>query len=153
MAGDLFGTFHDVRIEKAVLGVCLILEKIPEGVELKPNDFYRNIHSRIWDNIQVLDQLKVPVNVVSLDRQLKRNGMQLWPSYLTECVIEAIPDYEYDDTTTMGTMAIQYDKMIQNLAFKRKLAQLKGKLINSIVRNQFNDAQRILGVILEAGND
>ncbi|MFQ5828664.1 MAG: replicative DNA helicase [Candidatus Methylomirabilia bacterium] len=67
---------HSLEAERAVLG-AILLEKdsLPKAVEvLKPSDFYKEGHRRIFDAMLGLFERMEPVDVLTLREELRRRG-------------------------------------------------------------------------------
>lgn len=65
-----------VELEEAVLG-ALMLEKeafLEVGDTLKPGDFYKESHAKIYTAIADLNGKQEPVDILTVTEQLKRNG-------------------------------------------------------------------------------
>ncbi len=67
---------HSLEAERAVLG-AILLEKdsLPKAVEiLKPTDFYKEGHRKIFDSMIVLFERSEPVDLLTLREELRRRG-------------------------------------------------------------------------------
>src|SRR5262245_42733354 len=67
---------HDLDAERATLGAVLIdPEQFPDCAEqVKPEDFYRDAHHRIFKHIAALDEAKVALDALTLRDSLARSG-------------------------------------------------------------------------------
>ncbi|MBI4240832.1 MAG: replicative DNA helicase, partial [Candidatus Rokubacteria bacterium] len=67
---------HSLEAERAVLG-AILLEKgsLPRAVEiLKPSDFYKEGHRKIFDSMIGLFERSEPVDLLTLREELRRRG-------------------------------------------------------------------------------
>lgn len=67
---------HSLEAERAVLG-AILLEKdsLPKAVEiLKPTDFYKEGHRKIFDSMIALFERSEPVDLLTLREELRRRG-------------------------------------------------------------------------------
>ncbi|MDP2865798.1 MAG: replicative DNA helicase [Elusimicrobiota bacterium] len=67
---------HSTEAEMAVLGAMLIEKEVIENVTeiLQPKHFYNDKHGRIFEAILDLRTRNLPVDVVTLSEELKKNG-------------------------------------------------------------------------------
>ena len=67
---------HSLEAERAVLGAILLEpESLPKAVEiLKPADFYKEGHRRIFATMLGLFERSEPVDLLTLSEELRRSG-------------------------------------------------------------------------------
>ncbi len=67
---------NSLEAEMAVLGAMLIEKEVIEGITeiLQPKHFYSEIHRKIYEAILELRSRNLPVDVVTLSEELRKNG-------------------------------------------------------------------------------
>jgi replicative DNA helicase len=70
---------HNIEAEESVLGAILLSERTMYSLvieeSLKPDDFYRDRHKRIYEAMLALYELSEPVDVLTVTEQLRSTGM------------------------------------------------------------------------------
>ena len=67
---------HSLEAERAVLGGMLLdRESLPKAVELlKPSDFYKEGHRKIFDSMLALFERNEPVDLLTISEELRRRS-------------------------------------------------------------------------------
>jgi len=67
---------HSLEAERAVLGAILLeRESLPKAVELlRPSDFYKEGHRKIFDTMIALFERNDPVDLLTLSEELRRRN-------------------------------------------------------------------------------
>jgi replicative DNA helicase len=114
---------HNIDAETAVLGSILIdRDAIVEiAGMLKPDDFYRPAHGRIYQAMLYLSDHKSQIDIVTVAEELERNGD-----------LESIGGASYlsmlgNDTPT-AVHVVQYATIVQRKAVLRNMIQAAGKI-------------------------
>jgi replicative DNA helicase len=112
--------------EQAVLG-CMMIDGTRSAVEivrdiLRPGDYYREAHRRIFEAICSLDDRDEPVDILTVAGELERMGlldMAGGRAYLTACM----------DLVPAITRAEAYARRVQSAAILRRLIDAGGQII------------------------
>ena len=67
---------HSLEAERAVLGAILLeRESLPKAIELlKPADFYKEGHRKIFDAMLALFERNEPVDLLTISEELRRRS-------------------------------------------------------------------------------
>lgn len=115
---------HNVSAEESVLGALLLSRDAMNAVSelsLRPGDFYKPAHQRIFDAIRSLYSSGAPVDVVTVADELRRNGV------LDE-VGGAATLHELQNATPAVSSAGHYAKIVQDTATLRQLIFAAGDI-------------------------
>jgi replicative DNA helicase len=76
--------FSDNDAELSVLGASLIDNSCIESVSetLKPEDFYTKTHVLLWDIIVSLSSASKPVDLVTINDEVRNRGLEIAPGYI-----------------------------------------------------------------------
>lgn len=125
---------HSAEAERAVLGALLIdPSSVDEVAELlKPDDFYSQAHSAIYQTVLDLWQANHPVDVVLLNEELTRKGMleQVGGTAALAELCEVVPT---------SANAAYYADVVRNRAMQRRLIQVSA----SIQKDAFETTESI----------
>ncbi|MDO9573723.1 MAG: replicative DNA helicase [Candidatus Contubernalis sp.] len=116
---------HSLEAEQSVLGSMLLeREAIITGSEhLKPQDFYREIHQRIFEAMLNLSERGEPVDLVTLSEELRqKNHLEMvgGASYLTQ-VVDMVP--------TAANIAT-YAAIVKEKAVLRQLIGVSSQIVS-----------------------
>ena len=106
---------YDISVERMILGNCLLAESIAPLGDLQSQEFFSDRHKLIVEALRSLDERKIPINLIELDRYFTQGGNSTRPqtSYLAELPDGALP---FTDKT-----AAFYHGRIRSLASERNL--------------------------------
>jgi len=125
---------HSSEAEMAVLGAMLIEKEVIENVTevLQPKHFYNDIHSRIYEAILDLRARSLPVDVVTLSEELKKNGRleELGGHKYLSDLMEKV-------STSAHTQA--YAQIVKEKALLRELIRVS----TNIVEKSFDGAEDV----------
>lgn len=129
---------HDEQAEQSVLGAILLdkdaLMQVAEF--LRPEHFYKESHGHVFDAMLTLFEAHEPVDAVTLQAQLKKNGTLKdagGAPYLSQ-LLTVVPT---------SANAVNYGHIIKELYVKRTLVTVSAKLTELAFRDQ-GEAQEIL---------
>ena len=120
--------------EMAVLGAMLIEKEVIESVAevLQPKHFYSDVHRKVYEAILDLRARNLPVDVVTLSEELKRNGR------LEELGgLKYLSDLMEKVSTAAHTQA--YAQIVKEKALLRELIRVS----TSIVEKSFDGAEDV----------
>lgn len=129
---------HDDTAEQSVLGAVLIDKDAMVDVAefLRPEHFYKEVHSEIFAAMLTLYEAHEPVDVVTLTAELKKSGklkMVGGSSYLSD-LLNVVPTAAH---------AERYGRIILEHATKRRLVDAAARL-NEMAFSDEGSAQKIL---------
>lgn len=129
---------HSLEAEESVLGAVLIdKDAVVEVAELlRPDFFYETKHALIFECVKELYEEREPVDIVTVAEKLKNRKVLKkigGASYLTE-LVNRVPTSAH---------AINYAKIIKNLATKRELISEASKMVEESF-NESTPLERIL---------
>lgn len=116
---------HDVEAEKNILGACLLSNKVIDSVMeyLIPDNFYKSAHARIFSSIAVMWGKKVPVDIVTLVDELRKEG-----------VIDIVGGAAYvaslTDDVPSSANVVHYCTIVKEFSQRRKLFDMGKYLID-----------------------
>ncbi len=129
---------HNADAEKAVLGAVML---DPEALEtvidyLRPEDFYRKSHQKIFTTILNLDAQHDPLDIITVTDRLKKDNV------LEMC---GGASYISDLTSSVPSSANvkYYAQMVQSTSVKRKLIRASTEIID-LAYNEQEDHKEIL---------
>ena len=128
---------HDIEAEKNILGACLLSNKAIDTVaeQLIPGNFYKSAHQHIFTSILILWGKKLPVDLVSLVDELRK-----------EKVIDLVGGSPYIATLTdempSAANVAHYCGIVREFSQKRKLFEM-GKYLVTVTQDQSSDIQDI----------
>ncbi|UNC93708.1 replicative DNA helicase [Candidatus Contubernalis alkaliaceticus] len=116
---------HSLEAEQSVLGSMLLeREAIIAGSEhLKPQDFYREIHQKIFEAMLNLSDRGEPVDLVTLSEELRQNNqLELvgGVSYLTQ-VVDMVPT---------AANIVTYASIVREKAVLRQLIGVSSQIVS-----------------------
>ncbi len=125
---------QSIEAEAGVLGSILIKpEVMPQVIEiLRPEDFYRKAHEKIYRAMVELFQKNEPVDILSVGELLKsKNELEDIGglSYLAEL----------SDSVAVASSASYYAKIVKDKSIRRRLIER----VTQIAENCFNEAQDV----------
>ena len=129
---------HDDTVEQSVLGAILLDKDAMVDVAefLRPAYFYKESHAAVFDAMIKLYEAHEPLDVVTVNSQLKKDGTQKMvggSTYLSE-LLNVVPTSAH---------AEQYGRIIQELYTKRQLVVAGAKITEMAFREE-GSAQQIL---------
>jgi hypothetical protein len=151
MAADAYSSHKEVRSEVGLIGCILTLGKIPAGIDLKPAEFYRQGHAKIWQVMQNMTSQGVWIDYASLINTLKGAGVNLRPEFLIECIERSI--ILDGELLSLQDLAAKWQISVRNAAYERRKALMKERIVKLIVQNDFQTAARGLQVLIGGGYD
>ncbi len=125
---------QSIEAEVGVLGSILIKpEVMPQVVEfLRPEDFYRKAHEKIYKAMVELFQKNEPVDILSVGEFLRSKGD-----------LEDIGGLSYlaelSDSVAVASSASYYAKIVKDKAIRRRLIEK----VTQIAENCFNEAEDV----------
>ena len=109
---------YDLEVERCVLGALMLR---PEGYteiqeRLSPEDFFRYEHGLVYRAMGVLDQKRVPIDLMTVKDVLEREGSleQVKLAYLSQLT----------DGVPRSTNILHYSNVVIDYASKRRLRQV-----------------------------
>ena len=141
---------HSLEAERALLGAILLeRESLPKAVELlKPSDFYKEGHRKIFDTMIALFERNEPVDLLTLSEELRRLRLLEevgGPSALAELVEEA----------ATAAHLLAYGAIVREKALLRDLIRIATEIISESyegredVEKLLDDAERLIFQISE----
>jgi replicative DNA helicase len=141
---------HSLEAERAVLGAILLeRESLPRAIELlKPSDFYKEGHRKIFDTMLGLFERNEPVDLLTLSEELKRqNHLEAvgGPAALAALVEEA----------ATSAHLVAYGSIVREKALLRDLIRVSTEVISQSydgsqeVEKLLDDAERLIFQISE----
>jgi replicative DNA helicase len=141
---------HSLEAERAVLGAILLeRESLPRAIELlKPSDFYKEGHRKIFDTMLGLFERNEPVDLLTLSEELKRqNNLEAvgGPAALAALVEEA----------ATSAHLVAYGSIVREKALLRDLIRVSTEVISQSydgsqeVEKLLDDAERLIFQISE----
>ncbi len=120
--------------EQCVLGSILIKDRVmPQVVELlRPDDFYRDVHSKIYEAMLDLFQRNEPVDPITVTETLKSKGS-------LEQVGGAAYLAELSETVPVASNASYYARIVRDKAIRRRLIEN----VSHIADHCFNESEDI----------
>ena len=114
---------HDIDAEEAVLSSIFISGKNFERVgSLKPEDFYKGAHKKIFSAMVVIDKKKEPIDLITVSSELDKMGH-----------LESIGGRAYLSTIAneapVATNIYSYSKIIQDNSRARELIDISSGII------------------------
>lgn len=84
---------YDISVERMILGNCLLAESVAPLGDLQSQEFFSDRHKLIVEALRSLEERKIPINLIELDRYFTQAGSSTRPqtSYLTELPDSALP--------------------------------------------------------------
>ncbi len=125
---------HDLDVEEALISAILIdntpLEDIPD---LKPEDFYKTAHQKIYRAMTVLHRRDEPVDLVTVATRLKTSGE-----------IEGIGGAAYlaaiADSAPVATNARAYADTIKDLSLNRQVLTVVARIQDAALNGETGEA-------------
>lgn len=134
---------QSLEAEESILSACLLS---PESCEeiidlLRPDNFYRSAHIKIFTAIIELHNKKQPVDLVTLTNRLRENGHleEIGGAAFLASLVDEIP---------MAVNVVHYAEIIRDKAAKRLAIQY----CNEITQNCFSDNMPAAEIIDTAQN-
>ena len=141
---------HSLEAERALLGAILLeRESLPKAVELlKPSDFYKEGHRKIFDTMLTLFERNDPVDLLTLTEELRRQQLideVGGPATLAELVEEA----------ATAAHLLAYGGIVREKALLRDLIRIATEIISESyegredVEKLLDDAERLIFQVSE----
>lgn len=125
---------HSLQAEQAVLGTLLIrsdlFEVLPSA--LRPESFYRDAHTKIFEAMQALRERGVAIDLVTVNDEIKRRGH-------ADAVGGAAYLASLSDGVPRSTNASHYAEIVTEHALRRAVIRLAKTLIADAYEQQGRD--------------
>jgi replicative DNA helicase len=141
---------HSLEAERAVLGAILLeRESLPKAVELlKPTDFYKEGHRKIFDTMIALFERNEPVDLLTLSEELRRR------EFLEEVGGPAALAGLVEEAATAAHL-LAYGGIVRERALLRDLIRVATEIISESYEGRedvdklLDDAERLIFQISE----
>lgn len=127
---------HNLDAEQSILGGILVNNEAISNVWLKPDDFYREAHSHIFDGMLNLHDKGEPIDFITLSQYLSSKDL-LEKTGGTEYLVSLAEGV----STSAGIKS--HAKTVKNLSIKRKIIQ-DNQEINEMCFSGFADLEEIM---------
>lgn len=137
---------HDNAAEQAVIGAALVMGQIPDGVNLRDDQFYREQHRIVWKCIQMLSARREVIDEITVQRELMKARRTIAPSFLTGCMAYFHPPAEGSPFNYALPLeyALQCAERVQ-AAFKQRQYKIRIDAIHQAVhKGRYTEAVRML---------
>ncbi len=132
---------QNIEAEQSVLGSLMIdknaIIKIADLI--KPEDFYKDSHGKIYEAMVYLYEHRQPIDLISLSNRLKETGH-----------LEEVGGYSYlvslANMVPTAANVVHYAKIVEKKAVLRRLIDNASQIIN----NAYNEAEEVDKVLDEA---
>ena len=141
---------HSLEAERALLGAILLeRESLPKAVEiLKPSDFYKEGHRKIFDTMLTLFERNDPVDLLTLSEELRRQQ-------LLDEVGGAATLAELVEEAATAAHLLAYGGIVREKALLRDLIRIATEIISESyegredVEKLLDDAERLIFQVSE----